>query len=112
MLHLNRYARKRLHKRKLKYQHAKNWFYGGAYGQPELAKQQMEERAEPNEPNKGYKYWQTYYLSGPRALAKQSTNRKIRTKYRLMIKRGDYEDIKAPAGADYEKEFDYNWTVW
>ena len=62
--------------------------------------------------NGGYTYWETYYLSGPRKYAKQATNRKIRAKYRDMIKTTDLEEIQVLSGADYEKEFDYWWTVF
>ena len=119
-LPLNRYARKRQHKWELKKRHTK-----GIYNRITTPKfQEMKMRREWDEEeepfrnrwmdgrNGGYTYWETCYLSGPRKLAKQETNGKIRSMYRNMIKTKDLEDIQALSGADYEKEFDYMWTVF
>lgn len=62
--------------------------------------------------NNGFTYWQVVHLSGPRSFAKESTNNKIRSKYRNAINSGDFEDLYALSSADYQKEFDYYWTIW
>lgn len=62
--------------------------------------------------NGGYQYWNEFYLSGPRGFAKRSTNRRIRQQYREMIANNDPEDIMAHQGSEYQKEFDYAWTIW
>lgn len=62
--------------------------------------------------NKGFEYWKTFYLSGCRRFAKSATNRIIRARYRELLRNADPEDVQALRGADYEKMFDYLWTVW
>jgi hypothetical protein len=51
-------------------------------------------------------------LSGSRKYAKCCTNRRIRNMYRTRIKSMSPEDIVAPRNSDYEKEFDYLWTIY
>ena len=62
--------------------------------------------------NGGWEYWGEYFLSGMRQYAKKYSDKRIRQKYRQMIKKMDPEDVTAPRGADYEKEYDYWWTIW
>lgn len=69
----------------------------------------------PNARNGGYEYWQAYYLTGPRRYAKFCTNRVIRAMYRDMLRSIDPDDpgdIPAFRGSEYEKIFDYDWTIW
>ena len=65
--------------------------------------------------NRGFEYWQRCYLSGARRYAKESTNGVIRTKYRNLLRPQNIsanDDTVALRGADYEKEYDYLWTIW
>ena len=112
---LNRFARKRQHKRELKLNHARRC---GRY-----SIQHDEEREKYwngefvgcpwySSRNDGYEYWHRNYLSGCRKYAKSCTNRRIRSKYRMQIRMMDPEDIMAPQCSDYEKEFDYLWTIY
>ena len=63
-------------------------------------------------PNGGYKYWKKLYLSGRRRYAKGQTNRRIRAMYRRKFAVCDPEEIEALKCAEYEKEYDYPWTIW
>ena len=68
-----------------------------------------------NTRNGGYEYWQLYYLTGPRKYAKDCTNSVIRAFYRNLLNTHDpdeLDDAQALSGSDYEKMFDYNWTIW
>ena len=62
--------------------------------------------------NDGWEYWQEWYMTGSRQYAKKYSDKRIRQKYRQLIRNTDPEDITAPRGADYEKEYDYVWTIW
>lgn len=62
--------------------------------------------------NGGYEYWRVYYLSGARRFAKRQTNKVLRGLYREMIKHMDPDDVPALKNSDYQKTFDYNWTIW
>jgi len=119
MSKLNRYARKRKHKRELEKGYATRY---GTYSNTRLLQDRLEREAEEREDswwfrkhpprNNGWEYWKSFYLSGCRQYAKKYSDKRIRQKYRQMIKKFDHDDVTAPRGADYEKEFDYNWTVW
>lgn len=112
--HRNRYADLMKHKKiqKKKYMnHMADLSYGGSL-------RMMEDDLKTDEPNyykrlrnHGFEYWQESYLSGCRRFAKNLTNRVIRAKYRDLIRSAE-EDVIALNGSEYEKEFDYNWTVW
>ena len=68
-----------------------------------------------NARNGGYEYWQSYYLTGSRRYAKESTNSVIRAMYRALLNTKDpdsLEEVQAFTGSDYEKAFDYDWTIW
>lgn len=113
---LNRHAEKRKHKRRLKQRYGK--LYDNNATNLKLVEDRCREdpwlsRQDPR--NGGYTYWHTYYLTGPRQYAKFCTNRAIRAMYRDMIRRLDeeaMEDIQAFRGADYEKAYDYAYTLW
>ena len=62
--------------------------------------------------NNGWEYWTEWYMSGRRQYAKKYSDKRIRQKYRQMISNMDPEDVTTLRGADYEKEYDYAWTVW
>lgn len=114
--HTNRYAMMRKHKRKLK----KKYGYGLYEGYKTNIrlhedKCRRENGNSPNARNGGYEYWQSYYLTGPRQYAKKCTNRLIRARYRDLLRTIEEEaldDIQALCGSDYEKMFDYDWTIW
>lgn len=113
---LNRYAAKRKHKReqKKKYGHGLYTTY-----RTNLRRHEDECRERwgdtRNARNGGYEYWQAYYLTGRRRYAKEATNGIIRAMFRDMLQNiteDDMEDIPVFRGADYEKAYDYMWTVW
>lgn len=119
MMKRNRYAMKRIHKRKLEERFAKR--YMASPCNVRLLRDRLIREAEESESwwlvkhpprNKGWEYWQAFDLSGRRGFAKKYSDKRIRQKYRQMIKKMDLEDVTAPRGADYEKEFDYTWTIW
>ena len=112
----NRHAELRRHKRKMKqrYGHGLYTTY-----RTNLKLHEQECRDEygdmPNARNGGYDYWKIYYLTGPRQYAKDCTNRVIRAMYRDLFRKMNKEDmdeIQAYHGADYEKAYDYAWTIW
>ena len=116
MRKLNRHAQKRKHKRIMKQKYGRG-LYTSCRTNLKLHEQECREWNEdcPNARNGGYEYWQLYYLTGPRKYAKSCTNRVIRAMYRDMLNCFDgdcLDDIPALRGSDYEKLFDYNWTVW
>ena len=112
---LNRYARKLRHKYRLQRSHALRFGYY-------TVQRDRESETDWNERffgskwydprNKGYQYWQQSCLSGRRRYAKFCTNRRIRSRYRILAKKADPDEIVAPRHADYEKEFDYWWTIY
>lgn len=114
----NRYSRKRRHKQKLEQQYANKFGYYHVKSCRDKLIREAEEGADSwwrrkHPPrNKGWEYWRVFYLSGKRKFAKRYTDKHIRQKYRQMMCHYDPEDVTAPKGADYEKEFDYAWTVW
>jgi len=121
MNRLNRHAMKRKHIREQEKKYAKGYCYGrrGQHSISYLRDKLREEAAEDNwynrrypKRNGGWEYWKSYYLTGPRQFAKKCTDRRIRQKYRQIIHHYDPEDVTAPHGADYEKEYDYAWTIW
>ena len=122
-LYLNRYARKRRHKRKMQKHYAEKYYYGGTRpADVRTLRDKLMREAEEDDGsvwrkkhpprNKGWEYWRVYYLTGPRQYAKKYTDKRIRQKYRQMLSRMDHEDIVALNGSDYEKEFDYSYTIW
>ena len=120
---LNRYAKLRRHKRYLKQRHANAYRYWNVYDDEQSAHREHEEELESgrhwkwHDPrNFGYTYWNNCYLSGCRKYAKSCTNRRIRAKYRQLASKNVKDeylgDVVAPQGSDYEKEYDYLWTIW
>ena len=97
------YQRKMLHKRKLKKKATLNLYsvYGGSYEDMKVHSKWWDG-----------KYWKRYYVSGVRQFARFCSERKIRTKYRDAINVDDFEELYAPQHSDYQKEFDFWWTVF
>ena len=123
MARLNRYALKRRHKRKLEKHYADVYRYGSASpGDVRKLREELMREAEDDayawyykrhpKRNHGWEYWKVYYLTGRRQFAKKYSDKRIRQRYRQKIRKMDPEDVTAPRGSDYEKEFDYNWTIW
>lgn len=117
----NRYAMKRRHKLELQ----KSYMLGYSHGRNQSLKLFADELREIEDRyadtlwgrkhparNGGYEYWKKTYLTGSRQVAKKYSDKRIRQKYRRLIHHMDPEDVTLPQGADYEKEFDYIWTVW
>lgn len=113
---MNRHERKRKHKRILKKKFGYSCLYSGYRTNTKLMEDEY--RADDrynNERNGGYHYWINYALSGPRQYAKDATNGVIRAKYRDLLKtmsEEDMDDIYALNHSDYEKYYDYDWTIW
>ena len=65
-------------------------------------------------------YWSTCYVSGPRCFAKDMTSSILRSDWRnmknalLLLEDDEFDDIDYSIGnnSDYQKYFDYAWTVW
>lgn len=118
MTRMNRHALKRKHKRELEKKYTIKMYNGDPRSVKEF-KAKLEEDANDvwwiafhHPRNNGWEYWKNFYLSGRRQYAKKYTDKRIRQKYRQMIHHFDPEDVTAPQGSDYEKEFDYNWIIW
>ena len=113
---INRHAMMRKHKRNLK----KKFGYGLYNGYRTNIRLMEDEYRNAfgdakNRPNGGYRYWRHAYLSGPRQYAKDNTNSTIRAMYRDMLNTIDsdaMDDVQALNGSDYEKMFDYWWTIY
>lgn len=113
---LNRYAEKRRHKMKLK----KKYGYGLYEGYRTNLRRHEDECRERwgdtrNARNGGYQYWQAYYLTGPRQYAKETTNSVIRAMFRGLLRNlseDDMDEVPVFKGSDYEKTYDYDWTIW
>lgn len=121
MKQLNRYAKKRKHKRLLQQRYMRE--YGArSYGSLQEFRDEMIDKYESEKDtwwmkrhparNYGYVYWKPVYLSGRRKYAKKYSDKRIRQKYRIMIRSLDPEDVDAPRRGHYVREFDYDWTVW
>ena len=65
-------------------------------------------------------YWSTCYVSGPRCFAKDMTSSILRSDWRnmknalLLLEDDEFDDIDYSIGnnSDYQKHFDYTWTIW
>ena len=91
---VNGYHRKKIHKRILKKKH-RIWYAD----------------YHTDNTNADKEYWKQFYLTGPRKVAKDCTNRKIRrtyNKYNML----NTEDMARPTNAMYRKYFDYWWTIF
>ena len=116
MTRLNRHALKRRHKRELEKKFAKKY---GCHDVGALRRKMIEDAQEDSywnrkhpSRNNGWEYWKSFYLTGRRQFAKKFSDKRIRQKYRTMVKKLDPEDVTVPRRADYEKEYDYSWTIW
>ncbi len=119
---INRYANKRKHKCRLKQRHA--MLYDGCRTNLDLVRQRYQDdndwwwwqKHHPR--NGGYEYWQQFARSGRRRYAKEMTNGVIRSRYRDILRDIDMDDedaldeIQTLTGSDYEKMFDFWWTLW
>lgn len=119
---INRYANKRKHKRRLKQRHA--MVCDGCRTNLDLVRHRYQEDddfwwwAIHHPRNGGYEYWNQFARSGARRFAKDATNGVIRSRYRDVLRgidpynEDEIEDIQALRGSDYEKMFDFWWTLW
>lgn len=117
---MRRYVNKRKHKKRLKQRHA--MVCDGCRTNLDKVRQRYQDPDflwwRDHERNGGYEYWQQLYRSGARKFAKDATNSVIRARYRDLLNNLDMDDmdmldeIQALAGADYEKMFDFFWTIW
>ena len=116
----NRYGNKMHHKRVMEKKFATNYRFGSPCN-VHLLRDKLEREAEDEDNwwiikhpprNHGWEYWQMWDMTGMRQYAKKFSDKRIRQKYRIMLIKDDPEDIVAPRGADYEKEYDYTWTIW
>ena len=65
-------------------------------------------------------YWSTCYVSGPRGYAKDMTSSILRSDWRnmknalLLLEDDEFDDVDYSIGnnSDYQKHFDYTWTIW
>ena len=65
-------------------------------------------------------YWSTCYVSGPRCFAKDMTSSILRSDWRnmknalLLLEDDEFDDIDYSIvnNSDYQKHFDYTWTIW
>lgn len=65
-------------------------------------------------------YWSTCYVSGPRGYAKDMTSSILRSDWRnmknalLLLEDDEFDDVDYDIGnnSDYQKHFDYTWTIW
>ena len=115
------YARKQLHKDKMKKKYAKHFLF---YDSNEATYDQlliyMEEKKKQYyirpyywfDANKPIPYWKNYYISNRREYARHQTKRKIRSITREELANMNLEDVVAPRSSYYQKVFDYNWTVF
>ena len=113
---LNRHAQMRKHKQELKRKYG-HGLYEGYRTNLRRHEDECRERWGDmrNARYGGYQYWQAYYLTGPRQYAKFCTNRAIRAMFRDMLRNMTedmMDDVPVFRGADYEKMFDYDWTIW
>lgn len=112
MAYLNRHAMKMRHKHEMQKRYMRK--YGG-YQNLKIFEEEIRRQNHgwyKSQRNGGWDYWSEWYLTGSRQYAKKYSDKRIRQKYRQMIKKLSPEDVTAPRGADYEKEYDYAWTIW
>lgn len=119
----DQYSRKCQHKRELKRRHATLYGNRSINGDKEKCENDYFEDLDDAEESKyirnhidhrnsGYRYWETYYLSGRRKVAKEETNRRIRQKYRIDAMNYESRDVPALQNSEYQKEFDYAWEIY
>lgn len=112
---LNHYARKRMHKKKMKKAYAKTWYYGSSCGSWNSICLEVERGDYPYSP-KALNYWNTFYLSGCRKYAKSCTSATLRAENRkldYLVRHDDYEDFpQNTRKGDYRRYYDYGWCVY
>ena len=119
---VSRYYKMREHKRRMKDRFLKNPYMYSAVGmefEQYLASLDPFLRTYSYGARKDYmpaceQYWRHAYISGPRKYAKEATNSKIRAYWRDEFAHCDnWEDFDTNMqNANYQKYFDYNWTVY
>ena len=102
---MNHYANKMIHKRR-----QKNHFL--TKGFPGVCSASWADYKAHADDFDSLKYWKVYYLSGLRKFARTQTNRVLRARLRSDIAAADYNNMHAPQHAEYQKSFDYLWTIW
>lgn len=102
---VNQHANKMIHKRRQKNQYRRKYVRGLRCASWEDYKAHADEWD-------NLKYWKEYYLSGARSFARGQTNSKLRRKFRDDAASCDYEEMYAPQHSEYQKSFDYAWSVW
>ena len=115
------YYRMRKHKRRMKERFLKNPYstnIGCSYKDylAHLDEYSKEYHYGANMTPNAYQYWSHYYITGPRQYAKKSTSRAVRNYWRNEINcfdGDDWDDFEAGMNNnDYQKLFDYAWTVY
>ena len=119
---VSRYYKMREHKRRMKDRFLKNPFMGSAIGmefEQYLASLSPFLRTYSYGARKDYmpaceQYWRHAYISGPRKYAKKETNSKVRAYWKNELARcEDWEDFDSNMqNTDYQKHFDYAWTIY
>lgn len=119
---VSRYYKMREHKRRMKDRFLKNPFMGSAIGmefEQYLASLNPSLRTYSYGARKDYmpaceQYWRHAYISGPRKYAKEETNSKVRAYWRNELAHcEDWEDFDSNMqNTDYQKHFDYAWTIY
>lgn len=115
---VNRWQRKKQHKRELKRSYANHngYFNLREYEQHEKEKYERDKdywlRRVDDPRNGGYQYWNRWYLSGNRKIARRATERKIRQAFREMLHKMDLEDVRGDSNSDYRKRHDFWWEIW
>ena len=119
---VSRYYKMREHKRRMKDRFLKNPYMYSAIG---MEFEQYLASLDPFLRNHSYgarkdympaceQYWRHAYISESRKYAKEATNSKIRAYWRNEFTHcDDWEDFDTNMqNANYQKYFDYNWTVY
>ena len=119
---VSRYFKMREHKRRMKDRFLKNPYMYSAIG---MEFEQYLASLDPFLRNHSYgarkdympaceQYWRHAYISESRKYAKEATNSKIRAYWRNEFTHcDDWEDFDTNMqNANYQKCFDYNWTVY
>ena len=119
---VSRYYKMREHKRRMKDRFLKNPYMYSAVG---MEFEQYLASLDPFLRNYSYgarkdympaceQYWRHAYISGPRKYAKEETNSKVRAYWRNELAHcEDWEDLDSNMqNTDYQKHFDYAWTIY
>lgn len=116
---VSRYYRMREHKRRMKDRFLKNPYsrnVGKSYAEylAELDEDERTYRHGGNMMPCAYQYWNHYYAGERGKFAKKQTSKAVRNYWREELAHcEDWEDFDAGMDDnDYQKIFDYAWTVW